>query len=127
MTMSSQTAAREGFSLIEVLVAITLLSVVMLSLGAGATLALSQMTKARQDISYSADVQQVTDSLLAVGYNNVAAGSATVRGRSITWTVSTPNANSQKINVIVPRRGQANTATVYTDTVALYLARTRVQ
>jgi hypothetical protein len=45
----------------------------------------------------------------------------------MSWTVSTPNANSEKIYVIVPRRGQANTATVYTDTVALYLAKTRVQ
>ena len=127
MTTAAKERSREGFSLIEVLVAITLLSVVMLSLGAGATLALSQMTKARQDVSYSADVQQVTDSLMAVGYNNVVAGSATVRGRAMTWTVSTPNANSQKINVIIPRRGQANTSTVYTDTVALYLAKTRVQ
>jgi prepilin-type N-terminal cleavage/methylation domain-containing protein len=118
---------REGFSLIEVLVAMTLLAFVMMSLGAAASLGLSQMAKARQDLQYSADVQQVTDSLVAKGWNKVTAGSATIRGRAMTWTVSTLNAKSQLVTVVAQRRGQANPNYTYSDTVTLYLADTKVQ
>jgi prepilin-type N-terminal cleavage/methylation domain-containing protein len=118
---------REGFSLIEVLVAMTLLAFVMMSLGAAASLGLSQMAKARQDLQYSADVQQVTDSLVAKGWNKVSAGSATVRGRAVTWTVSTLNVKSQLVTVVAKRRGQANPNYTYSDTVTLYLADTKVQ
>jgi prepilin-type N-terminal cleavage/methylation domain-containing protein len=118
---------RKGFSLIEVLVAMTLLAFVMMSLGAAASLGLSQMGKARQDLQYSADVQQVTDSLVAKGWNKVTAGSATIRGRAVTWTVSTLNAKSQLVNVVAQRRGQANPNYMYSDTVTLYLADTKVQ
>ena len=127
MSASIQSSPRAGFSLVEVLVSMTLLSVVMMSLGAATSLGLSQMGKARQDLQYSADVQQVTDSLVAKGWNNVASGSATVRGRGISWTVSTLNAKSQLVTVVAQRRGQANPNYIYSDTVTLYLASTKVQ
>jgi prepilin-type N-terminal cleavage/methylation domain-containing protein len=118
---------REGFSLVEVLVSVSLLSLVLMGLSGAATLGLSQMSKARQDLQYSADVQQVTDSLIAKGYQNVATGSATIRGRSVAWTVTTVNAKSQKIALIAQRRGLANTSTIYADTITLYLADPKVQ
>lgn len=118
---------REGFSLVEVLVGMILLSFVMMGLGGAATLGLSQMSKARQDLQYSADVQQVTDSLVAKGWNNVASGSQTIRGRSMSWTVTTLNPKSQQIVLVAQRRGQANTGVIYSDTVTLYLAPQRVQ
>jgi prepilin-type N-terminal cleavage/methylation domain-containing protein len=118
---------RKGFSLVEVLVAMMLLAFVMMSLGAASSLSLSQMAKARQDLQYSADVQQVTDSLVAKGWNKVTAGSATIRGRAVTWTVSTLNPKSQLVTVVAKRRGQANPNIIYSDTVSLYLADTKVQ
>ena len=118
---------RDGFSLVEVLVAMTLLSVAMMSLAGAAALGLSQMGKARQDLQYSADVQQVTDSLVGVGWNKVTNGSVTIRGRAVNWTVSTLSPNSQKLNVLVTRRGQAQTTVMYTDTVTIFLAKNRVQ
>jgi len=127
MTPDTPDHSRRGFSVVEVLVALSLLGVVMLSLAGGATLALSQMMKARQDLQYSADVQQVGDSLIGVGWNNVTSGSSTIRGRSVAWTVSTLSVNSQKLTLVVQRRGQASTSTVYSDTVALYLANPQVQ
>jgi prepilin-type N-terminal cleavage/methylation domain-containing protein len=122
-----QSHPRSGFSLIEVLVSMTLLSFVMMSLAAGAALGLSQMGKARQDLQYSADVQQVTDSLVAKGWNKVTDGSASIRGRNVAWTVSTINAKSQRVSLVVQRRGQANTSYVYSDTVTLYLSKVQVQ
>ena len=118
---------KEGFSLVEVLVAVTLFGVATMSLAGAAALGLSQMGKARQDLQYSADVQQVTDSLVGAGWNNVTNGSATVRGRPVNWTVTTVSPTSQKVNVMVVRRGQAQTNLTYTDTVTIYLATNRVQ
>ena len=122
-----QPANREGFSIVEVLVAVTLLGVAMMSLAGAASLALSQLGKAKQDLQYSADVQQVTDSLVGVGWNKVSTGSATVRGRPISWTVATLSPNAQRVDVKVFRRGQAVQTMTYTDTVTIFLAKNRVQ
>ena len=127
MTPGARFESREGFSLVEVTVAITLLAVAMMSLAGAAALGLSQMGKARQDLQYSADVQQVTDSLVGVGWNKVSSGSSSIRGRPMNWTVSTLSPNSQRVDVIVERRGQAQANVLYTDTVRIFLAKGRVQ
>jgi prepilin-type N-terminal cleavage/methylation domain-containing protein len=127
MTPTPQAEKDRGFSLVEILVAVTLLAVAMMSLAGAAALGLSQMGKARQDLQYSADVQQVADSLVAVGWNKVVSGSSTIRGRAVSWTVTTISPNSQKVDVLVTRRGQAQTNLVYSDTVTLFLAKSRVQ
>jgi prepilin-type N-terminal cleavage/methylation domain-containing protein len=120
-------AEKRGFSLVEILVAVTLLGVAMMSLAGAASLGLSQMGKSRQDLAYSADVQQVADSLVSVGWNKVTSGSSTIRGRAVGWTVTTIGPNSQKVDLVVTRRGQANASLMYSDTLALYLAKSRVQ
>ena len=119
--------AKRGFSIVEVLVAVTLLGLAIMSLAGAAALGLSQLSKGRQDLQYSADVQQVTDSLVGVGWNKVSNGSATIRGRPVNWNVTTLSANSQRVDVMVFRRGQAQTTLTYTDTVTIYLAKNRVQ
>jgi prepilin-type N-terminal cleavage/methylation domain-containing protein len=127
MKTSIETTPRSGFSLIEVLVAMTLLAFVMLGIAGAASHGLAQMGKARQDLQYSADVQQVADSLVSVGWNNVTSGSSSIRGRSVSWTATTLSPTSQQVSLVVSRRGQANTTLVYSDTLMLYLARPRVQ
>jgi len=118
---------RAGFSLVEVMIAMTLLAVAIMSLAGAAALGLSQMGKARQDLQYSADVQQVADSLIGMGWNGVASGSSTIRGRPVSWTVITASASSQKVDIVVQRQGQASQTTVYQDTVTLYLAKNQLQ
>lgn len=118
---------RAGFSLVEVMIAMTLLAVAIMSLAGAAALGLSQMGKARQDLQYSADVQQVADSLIGMGWNGVASGSSTIRGRPVSWTVITASASSQKVDIVVQRQGQASQTTVYQDTVTLFLAKDRLQ
>jgi prepilin-type N-terminal cleavage/methylation domain-containing protein len=126
---STQAAAgnREGFSLVEIMISMTLLGVAMMSLAGATALGLSQMGKARQDLQYSADVQQIADSLVGAGWNRVSSGSSTIRGRPVSWTVTTANASSQKVDLLVQRRGQANQTTIYQDTVTLYVARSQLQ
>ena len=126
--MNSMVASdRQGFSLLEVIVAMTLMGLAVMSLAGAASLGLSQMGKARQDLQYTADVQQAADSLVAVGWNRVTSGSSTIRGRPISWTVTTPNPGTQKVDMVVQRRGQASQTTVYHDTVTLYLAKNQLQ
>jgi prepilin-type N-terminal cleavage/methylation domain-containing protein len=127
MTPTPQAGNDLGFSLVEILVAVTLLGVVMMSLAGAAALGLSQMGKARQDLQYSADVQQIADSLVGRGWNKVTSGSSTIRGRAVAWTVTTMNANSEKVDLVVTRRGQVDPTRVFSDTVTLYLAKNRVQ
>jgi len=127
MTPSSRSGSRQGFSLVEVMVAVTLLAVAMMSLAGASALGLAQMGKARQDLQYSADVQQVTDSLVGMGWNKVSNGSSTIRGRPVSWMVNTLSPNSQRVDVMVVRRGQAEATLTYTDTVTIYLAKARVQ
>jgi prepilin-type N-terminal cleavage/methylation domain-containing protein len=118
---------RDGFSLVEVMISMTLLGVAMMSLAGAAALGLSQMSKAQQDLQYSADVQQVADSLVGSGWNHVSNGSATIRGRPVSWIVTAASASSQKVDLLVQRRGQASQTTVYQDTVTLYVAKSQLQ
>jgi prepilin-type N-terminal cleavage/methylation domain-containing protein len=127
MTPTHQSDKELGFSLVEILVAVTLLAVAMMSLAGAAALGLSQMGKARQDLHYSADVQQVADSLVGLGWNNVTSGTSTIRGRAVSWTVTAISPNSQKVDVVVTRRGQANASLIYSDTLTLYLAKSGLQ
>jgi prepilin-type N-terminal cleavage/methylation domain-containing protein len=127
MRPTPQSGQNPGFSLVEVLVAVTLLGISMMSLAGAATLGLSQMGKARQDLLYSADVQEVADSLIGAGWNKVTSGSSTIHGGSATWTATTLGPNSEKVDVVVTRQGQANALLVYSDTLTLYLAKSRVQ
>jgi len=123
MSTTGSPVNERGFSLVEVLIALILLSLVSLGLASAATLGLSQVAKARQDLAYAADVQQVADSLVAAGYNYATSGSENLRGRSVTWAVSDLSATSRQIELVVQRRGLANTSVTYSDTVRLYLAK----
>jgi Tfp pilus assembly protein PilV len=112
-------------SLVEVMVAVTLLGVAMLSLGAAAGLGVSQMGSARQDLQYMADVQQEIDSLSSLRWNTVTSGSANVRGRPFAWTVTAPTPNSRLVTVVVQRQSQRDATRIFRDTVVLYLANPR--
>jgi prepilin-type N-terminal cleavage/methylation domain-containing protein len=131
MRQPGESKSRDGFSLIEVLVSVTLLSLVLMGLSGAAALGLTQMSKARQDLQYSADVQQVTDSLLAKSaansFTKVTSGSTTIRGRLITWTATDISARAQKIALVAQRRGLANASTMYADTLTIYTADPKVQ
>jgi prepilin-type N-terminal cleavage/methylation domain-containing protein len=131
MRQSIRSKSREGFSLVEVLVSVSLLSLVLMGLSGAAALGLAQMSKARQDLQYSADVQQVADSLLAKSsvnaFTKVANGSTTIRGRVVSWTTTDVSAKAQKISLVAQRRGLANTSTMYADTLTVYIADPRVQ
>jgi prepilin-type N-terminal cleavage/methylation domain-containing protein len=117
------TAKREGFSLIEILVGITILALTLLGLAGASASALGQITRSREDVRYYADVQQEIDSLMSVGYATVASGSANVRGRAISWTISTPTASSKCLTIIAQRHKYQNLGQTVQDTLLIYLSK----
>jgi len=127
VTHLTQASSRQGFSLVEVMIAMSLLAVAMMSLAGAAALGLNQMGRARQDLQYNADVQQVTDSLIGAGWNHVSNGSELVRGRPVNWVVTPVTAGSQKIDIVVQRRGQANVNLIYLDTVTVFVSKSQIQ
>lgn len=117
------TAHRPGMSLIEVMVAVSLLGLAMLSLGAAAGLGVKQMGLARHDLQYAADVQQEVDSLASLRWNAVTSGSANVRGRPFVWTVTAPTPTTRLVTLVVQRQSHRDPTRFFQDTVVVYLAR----
>src|SRR5256885_3463548 len=112
---------RQGFSLVEMLASIVILTLGLLSLAGAMAAGTRSVSRAKQDVQYYADVQQELDSLISRGYGHVASCGTTVRGRSITWTV-TSLANSQQIKLIAQHRATTDRTRVLYDTLIVYLA-----
>lgn len=77
----------KGFSMVEVLVALIIFSVAVLGLTSAVIVAGAQLRMSRVDILLWAAVHYQLDNLTAQGYDNVTAGTATVRGYPMTWDV----------------------------------------
>jgi Tfp pilus assembly protein PilV len=122
MNMHRSRSPERGVSVVEVLVGITVLSVGLLGLAQGAVLGLRVTSRARSDMQFYADAQQVMDSLVSRGWNKVATGSTTVRGRAVSWTVSTVSPKQQKLTMTVARPSYQDPNAMTTETLVVYLA-----
>lgn len=122
-------ASRRGFSLVEVLIGVILLSAALLGLAGAASAGLMQNTRSRDDTQFWGDAQTILDSLVARPYGTAATtDSTTVRRRKIKWIIASPATAPQKITLIVWRRGyqltRQNVASrAVPDTIVFYLAR----
>ena len=123
MKLGRRRSTEKGFSLLEVLIAIAVVSLGLLALATGTGLALRDMSGSRRDFSYWGDVEQVTDSLLGVGWNVVTDGSTTVRGRSISWTVTPETVTRQRLDITVTRSLATSLTGTGSDVIVLYLAK----
>ena len=122
MSARMQLSGESGFTVVEAIVGIVMLSIGLVGLAKASALGFSQVTRARQDMQYAADVQQVMDSLQSRGYGLVTSGSVTLRGRAVSWTVTSPSATSQLVTVVAQRWGYQNMTGSVQDTLLLYLA-----
>ena len=113
---------RRGYSLLEVLVTIVVLSLGLLAIATAAGLSFRDMSRSRRDTQYWADVQQVLDSLTLVGWAGVTNGSTTIRGRPISWTVSTVNSKTKQLAVLVTRYQYLSLTSTVEDPVTLTLS-----
>ncbi len=108
-----------GVSLVEILVAMVILTSALLSLASASALAIRTTIRGREDLKMWAAVQRKGDSLMARGAGNVASGSDVVRGRNIAWTVS--GASPERIDLLVDRQ-RVTELVIVQDTVVIYLS-----
>jgi prepilin-type N-terminal cleavage/methylation domain-containing protein len=116
---SGRPTARPGFSLVEVLVALVVLSIGMIGLASMSSITTRQYSRARDDLGLWAALQTVGDSLQQQGFGTVSGNTLAVGSYSFSWSVDTSAANLHKITLAgwsSARRGVA-------DTVVLFLAR----
>ena len=107
-----------GVSLIEVMVAMVMLTSALLGLASAAGLALRTTVRGRQDMNLWAAVQWKADSLVSLGWGNVTNGSDTFHGYPMSWTVS--GTNLEQIDLLVDHASLTTGATLQ-DTLVLYL------
>ena len=92
---------RRGVSLVEILIGVVILSVALIGLAAAGSVAARQVYAGRQDMGRWAAIQEQLESLVALGYDSVTAGSNTVQGYPMTWTVT--GTNPKQIIVLMER------------------------
>lgn len=107
-----------GFSVLEILVGVIVLSVTLLGLAAAGWVAARQAYVSQQDLEVWAAVQEQADSLMIVSYANVTTGSAEVQGYPMTWTVS--GTNPKKVVFVVEHTNRSGQP--FADTLILYRA-----
>ncbi|MGH7482543.1 MAG: type IV pilus modification PilV family protein [Longimicrobiales bacterium] len=109
-----------GFTLIEVMFVMVLLTFGLLALASASTVALHQSAIAgRQDVRWTA-IQRWSDSLTVLGHGNVTAGSGTVDGISATWAVDSIAPDLERVTVSVTGDPDAG---AWQETLILHLYR----
>ncbi len=109
-----------GVSLVEVVVAMVMLTSALLGLASAAGLAVRTTGRGRQDMQLWAAVQWKADSLVSLGWGNVTNGSDTFQGYPMSWTVS--GTDLQQIELLMDHASLTTGATIR-DTLVLYLAK----
>jgi len=105
-------APRRGFTLVEVIVAIVVLSIGVLGLAGTASYVMTQMTGAREQTLAANRATAVMDSLSASPCSSLVGGTTTRRGVTVTWTVA-ESLRTRWVHQTVqykPKRGPTKTA-----------------
>lgn len=100
--------ARRGFTLAEVILAIVILSVGLLALASGSMGVIRQMRAGSQSATAAMVAQSRLEKLRGVGCLYLGAGTATTRGLSEKWTLTTLSSRIRAVSEsvsYVPRPG----------------------
>ena len=97
-------ARRGGFTIVEVIVAVIVLAIGVVSMASTTIYVIRQVTLADLTTKRSFALQQTLESLRATGYDNLAAGSDSVGVFQVDWTVSV-DSRSTEVTVITTGPG----------------------
>ncbi len=108
-----------GVSIIEVIVALFIFTIVVLGLAASGLVASQTLRSGRSFIASSAVAQTKLDSLTAMGWDSIAGASGTdnVQGFPVSWNVL--GTNPRRVIVVVQRTAPTG---VFADTFVTYVA-----
>jgi Tfp pilus assembly protein PilW len=109
--------ARPGFSLVELIVGLTLLAFGLISVTAAGTIVTRQLGTARSEMDLWAGLQSVGDSLQARGFAGVSAGSQSIGGVDLSWTVDDAEPFINKVTLVGSTNGRFASA----DTLIIYI------
>jgi len=112
---------RTGFSLLEVMVAISILSIGLLALGSAAGSSIRQSSLSASDVDKWADAERIADSLIARGWSAVTNGSETHANHALAWSVSSPSSNLDRVDLVIHRWGAMGYGT-RRDTITILLS-----
>lgn len=100
MTMKAQN--REGFSLVEIIVAMLILSFGLLAMAASSAYVFGQIRSNAFDTQRNLARQQVIEQLRGTFFSNIATNSTglSVGRYVVTWTVTQPTSAVKRLNVI---------------------------
>jgi Tfp pilus assembly protein PilV len=116
-------AARHGDTLLEVLVAVVVFAIGLLSLMAGSLVAARAMKDSKSLAAATIAAQTTMDSLKAVGWDGIAgaSGSYDAKGHAVSWSVS--GDNPRKVLVIITRQ---TSPSLVQDSLITYVGRVDV-
>ena len=101
--MMRKAKGTEGFSLVELMVALVIMSVCMLALAATTGYLITQVQVSNLLSERATAVQQVVEELRATPFDNIAsrakASAETVGDFDVWWQVSAPGANLRRVRV----------------------------
>ncbi len=99
-------ASRAGFSLVEVIVAMLVLTVGLLGLAAGTGWMLRTVEMGELETTRSAALQSAVESLRAEPFGDLADGSETFGDYTVSWTLGSAGSQSQEVEFVVTGPGR---------------------
>ena len=95
-------SGRQGFTLVEVIMALLIFAIMMVGLTSAGLVASSQLRVGRNDVRIWKAVSYRMETLLAEGYDSLSAGADTIEGYSMVWTVTATD--PKKILLVIDRK-----------------------
>jgi len=124
--MTVATTNREGFSLVEIIVAIMILSFGLLAMASSTGYVSTQLRSSAFDTQRNLARNQIIEQLRGTFWSSVVGGSQTVGRYTITISVATPNSVLKRVNVITSgpayRSGRGARVTIV-DTAVIQIVR----
>lgn len=102
-------AARDGFSLVELVVALVILTVGILGLAGTTAYVVRQVSVAGMQTDRAAALQAAIERIRAIGHDNIGTGADTVGSYTVSWSVSATGTNSKTMQIITTGPGYLST------------------
>ena len=93
---------RQGFTLVEIIVALVIFSIMMGGLTSASLVASKQLRMGQSDAQVWQVATSQMEKLLAIGYDSIKNGKDTIQGYPVDWKIN--GSNPKRIYVIIDRR-----------------------